>query len=73
MDALTAARATLIRRPTDPAAMSEFLRLPENVATLDAMSETARQMKDPKQFERITAGWRDYFRSRFNRIAEVPS
>ena len=68
-DALRAARARLVETGFDPQRLAEFVALPDNVATLDAMAATAKAMKDPTQKELILTGWQDFFRARYARVA----
>ncbi len=66
---LREARARLIETDYDPKLLAEFTALPDNVATLEAMSGTARLLKDPTQRELILTGWQDYFREKYRRVA----
>jgi len=71
-DGLRAARDRLIAAGFRDDLTAEFNALPENVATMEAMADTARQMQDLKQFDRIVSGWRAFFREKYRRIMEAP-
>jgi ABC-type Fe3+ transport system substrate-binding protein len=66
---LRSARARLVQTNYDPKLLAEFVELPVNVASLEAMSETATRLKDPTQRELILTGWQDYFRQKYRRVA----
>jgi iron(III) transport system substrate-binding protein len=73
---LRAARRRLHELAADPAAQAEydrrtadFVRLPDNVATLDDVARIRKQLKDPVQAELILTAWQDFFRSTYKRVA----
>jgi len=59
-----AARAEYTRR------FADFVRLPDNVATLDAVARIRKRLKDPVQAELILTAWQDFFRATYKRVAE---
>ena len=67
-DALRDARQAIIRSGFDGRMVNEFNALPGNVSTLDKMSATAVEMKDPKKSDSITRDWRDFFRAKYARV-----
>jgi ABC-type Fe3+ transport system substrate-binding protein len=69
---LRAAKRRLIAGDVDPRLLAAFNRLPDNVATLQAMRQTGRSMKDPADRERIVTAWQQFFRAKYRRIAEAP-
>jgi len=70
VDGLRAARAKLIETGFDARRLAEFNRLPDNVATLEAIGRTRKALKDETQREEITTGWRRFFRRKYRRIVE---
>lgn len=58
------------RRELYAAMLAEFNRLPENVATVDAMKAIGPRLGDAVEFYNITKGWRDFFHDKFERIAQ---
>jgi hypothetical protein len=70
--AMASARSRLDASGRDAELMAEMNRLPQNVATLDAMAATADAMKDPAKREQISRGWRDFFAAKYARIAGRP-
>ena len=68
IDGLRAARGKLIAARHPPELVAEFNRLPENVATVDAMAETRRGLADETRRERITTDWQTFFRDKYRRI-----
>jgi ABC-type Fe3+ transport system substrate-binding protein len=68
-DGLRAARSKLIQTGFEPVRLAEFSRLPDNVATLEAMAETARRMKDETHRDRVVTGWQDFFRRKYGKVA----
>ncbi len=52
-----------------PQLMSEFVRLPENVATLQAMNAVAKDLKDKSRLDDIRRRWRDFFEAKYERIS----
>jgi ABC-type Fe3+ transport system substrate-binding protein len=71
-DDLRKVRDLLQRRKYPPALMEEYQRLPEDISRLDQMAGVAEQLKDPRQFDRIATGWRDFFREKYQRILQSP-
>jgi len=76
-DLMRQARATLnslqadnTRRNDYQKLLDEFNRLPDDVATIELMSATAKRMKDPAARERITRNWRQFFRDKFLKVAK---
>lgn len=51
--------------------LAEFNRLPDNVQTVEAMKDVAAKLGDPVGLYNITKGWRDFFREKFERIAQA--
>jgi hypothetical protein len=69
-DALRAAKKKLIETNFPPEKLSEFNRLPDNVATRDDLPETAKLLRDEKQRDIIITQWTDFFRDKYKRVAE---
>jgi hypothetical protein len=67
---LRAARNKLIQTHQEATRLAEFNRLPEDVDTLDKMAAVSRQVKDPKQLDLITTGWKQFFRRKYDKVAE---
>jgi len=67
---LRAARRRLIETNFDPALLAEFNRLPDNVATREAVATVAAQLGDKARAERITSRWQQFFRDKYRRIAD---
>ncbi len=75
IDELRRARATLNRLAADPArqedyrrALEEFYALPDNVGTLEKMSDPHLSPPDARASYRIDLAWRDFFREKYERI-----
>ena len=66
---MKAARQRLIESP-DPARLADFVRLPENVATVEGIARVAEQLNDPVEAERIVTEWQRFFRDQYRRIIE---
>jgi hypothetical protein len=49
--------------------VEEFNRLPDNVATLEAMAATRKELKDETHRERVVTEWQRFFREKYARIA----
>ena len=55
--------------PPDPALLAKFNRLPDNIATPQAVTKTAALLRDKTQAERITTQWQQFFRDKYREIA----
>lgn len=69
-DGIRAAKKTLIETDFAPDRLEEFNRLPENIATLEALKETAEAIQDETQREKIMTDWEHFFREKYQRVAE---
>jgi ABC-type Fe3+ transport system substrate-binding protein len=78
-DDLRAARRRLIQTGFEPARLAEFNRLPDNVATREALAavakiiERADKDKDPeavREMDRILTEWSAFFRQKYRKVAE---
>ncbi|MCJ7545117.1 MAG: extracellular solute-binding protein [Phycisphaerae bacterium] len=76
IDDLRRARATLNRLAIDPSrqedyrrALEDFCALPADVDTLEKMNSSELTPKDARSFDQINVAWRDYFRTKYERIA----
>jgi spermidine/putrescine-binding protein len=60
----------IIDKGCPPELMEEFLRLPENLATEEAIYRTAAQLSqgDAQKIEEISNAWTDFFRAKYERI-----
>lgn len=67
---LQAARKRLIATGFEPWRLEEFNRLPENIATPEALRRTAKEMADRTKLEQITSGWQQFFRTKYKKVAE---
>lgn len=70
LDALKAAKKKLIDTGFDAARLATFDRLPENVATREAVAETSELLKDRKQRDLIVTDWVEYFRQQYAQVAD---
>ena len=70
LDALKAAKRTLIRTGFPRELVEEFQRLPANVCTAEQIRLVARKLKDPTEAERIVTDWTTFFRDKYRRIAK---
>ena len=68
---LRAARDHLIANPADLARRAEFVALPPEAATLDALAETAKKLSDPKFADDLTRRWQAYFADKYRRLARA--
>ncbi len=75
IDGLRAARRVLNALAADPSRQEEYRRrleefhaLPDNVAALEQMNSPDLWPKDAKALYRLDAGWRDFFRHKYERI-----
>jgi ABC-type Fe3+ transport system substrate-binding protein len=50
----------------------QFVELPDNIDSLSDLDAVAAGFKDDRQFREITIGWRNYFRQKFESIADAP-
>lgn len=66
-EAMFQARQVVARRPD---LMPEFVRLPDNVATLEAMAAVAKEMKDKARLDNLRRQWRDFFAQKYRRIIQ---
>jgi ABC-type Fe3+ transport system substrate-binding protein len=64
-EGLFKARQAVARRPE---LMKEFVRLPDNVATLEAMNAVAKELKDKSRLDELRRQWRDFFAAKYERI-----
>jgi spermidine/putrescine-binding protein len=65
-EGLFKARQAVARRPE---LMKEFVRLPENVATIEGMSAAARDLKDKSRLDDLRRKWRDFFEKKYERVS----
>ncbi len=70
VDFMKAAKERLIKTNNDPALVALFNRLPDNVATREAVAETNRMLADRKQRDIIVTDWVAYFRDQYEQVAE---
>ena len=69
-DKLRAAWKRIIDKGMPPELMEDFARLPENLATEDALYRTAAELAagDAARTEQITQAWTDFFRAKYERL-----
>jgi ABC-type Fe3+ transport system substrate-binding protein len=67
---LRAARKRLIETGFEAGRLAEFNRLPDNVATIEALAEVASQLRDRTRSERIVTDWQRFFREKYRRVAD---
>jgi len=65
---LQAARRKLIETNFEPARLAEFNRLPDNVATREAVAKVAKQLRDKTQAEKLAAEWQRFFRDKYLKV-----
>jgi ABC-type Fe3+ transport system substrate-binding protein len=65
---LQAARKKLIETNFAPAMLTEFNRLPDNVATSQAVADMDKKLRDKTQAEKITSQWQQFFRDKYRKI-----
>jgi ABC-type Fe3+ transport system substrate-binding protein len=68
-DLLHNARRKLIETKFEPARLSEFNQLPQDVDTPEKIYSIAEALKDPVRAEKIVTGWTAFFRARFENVA----
>ena len=68
-DGLVRARRAVAANP-DPQLLRQFLSLPPNVATLDAMSDTARVLKDKSRLDQLRKEWAAFFREKYEAMVQ---
>jgi ABC-type Fe3+ transport system substrate-binding protein len=68
---LQAARRKLIETNFEPRRLAEFNRLPDNVATREAVAQVARQLRDKTQVEKLAAEWQRFFRDKYLKVVTV--
>ena len=66
---LRAAREKLVETDFDPKLVSEFNRLPDNVATLDKFPAVRKALRNETQRELTLTDWQEFFRRKYERIA----
>ena len=66
---LQAARRKLIETNFEPRRLAEFNRLPDNVATREAVAQVARQLRDRTQAEKLAAEWQRFFREKYRSVS----
>lgn len=66
---LKKAKRKLIETGFDARLLAEFNVLPPNVATTEQISGVAKDLADDAKAERISAGWRRFFREKYRKIA----
>jgi ABC-type Fe3+ transport system substrate-binding protein len=69
VDGLRAARRKLVAAGYPAPLVEEFNRLPDNVATLEAMAATRKELKDETRRERTVTDWQRFFREKYARIS----
>ena len=60
----------VIEKSGDQSLKNKFYALPDNIATIQAMQQTAEQLKDPLQAEIIETDWQQFFRGKYESILE---
>jgi ABC-type Fe3+ transport system substrate-binding protein len=68
VDFLKAAKQKLIETDFPDDRLALFNRLPENVATREAVAETNKRLADRKQRDIIVTGWVAFFRDQFQQV-----
>ncbi len=68
---LRAARAKLVETNYPPHLLARFNRLPDNVATIEAMAQTKSELKDETKREIIITDWQRFFREKYQTICRV--
>ncbi len=70
-DGMRAARQKLIDTGFEPDRLAEFNRLPDNVLTVEQIRQAGLTLRgDEKLANDILAGWREFFRQKYQRIVE---
>jgi ABC-type Fe3+ transport system substrate-binding protein len=67
-DGLFKARQAVARHPE---LMAEFVRLPQNVATLKGMNAVAKDLKDKARLDVLRHDWRDFFEKKYRDISDT--
>ncbi len=67
---LKKAKAKLIETNFEAYRMMDFNLLPNNLATLDLLAETARRLTDETQGELIVTQWQRFFADKYERISK---
>ena len=70
LDGLKAAKKKLIETDFKTDMMISFNRLPDNVATREAIRETDKLLRDKKQQDIIVTDWIDFFRKQYQEIVK---
>ncbi len=65
---LQAARKKLIETNFEPSRLAEFNRLPDNVATSQAVADMNKKLRDKDQAEKITSQWQQFFRDKYRKV-----
>jgi len=69
-DLLHAAHVKVMANPSRSDLTAEFNALPENISTLEQMSQTGARMKDPKEKDQILRDWEKIFADKYKRIID---
>ena len=69
LEGLKEAKKKLIETDFKTDMMISFNRLPDNVATREAIRETDKLLHDKKQQDIIVTNWIDFFRKQYQEIA----
>ena len=70
VDFMKAAKSRLIETDFEAERLALFNRLPDNVATREAVAETNRLLGDRKQRDIIVTDWVTFFRDQYEQVAE---
>ncbi|MCY2929752.1 MAG: extracellular solute-binding protein [Planctomycetota bacterium] len=68
---LRAARDRLIATPHDAARLADFLALPPEADTLDAMTAAANKLSDAKFADDLATRWQAFFAQKYRRVARA--
>ncbi len=70
-DGMRQAKQKLIATNFDPQRLAEFNRLPDNILTLEQIRQVGQALRqDERQANEILAGWREFFRRKYRRVAQ---
>ena len=65
---IQAARRKLIETNFEAWRLAEFNRLPDNVATREAVAQVAKQLRDQTQAENLAGQWQRFFRDKYQKV-----
>ena len=70
IEGLKKAKAKLIEKNFESYLLMDFNRLPDNLATLEALAKTAEALKNETQAEQIVTRWQRFFADKYERVSQ---